>query len=152
MEEISRKIVSYIEENLDKDLTLEKIAEALNYSKFYMVRVFKDNTGITPYQYIRGRRLDKAAEKLVGTKQPVVEIALEAGYGSQQSFTRVFRCEYGCTPQEYRREYLSRNRAGSLWVFEEARQEDCGDGGRGGWRHELYPLCDSADRAGGKEL
>ena len=133
MEEISRKIVSYIEENLDKDLTLEKIAEALNYSKFYMVWVFKDNTGITPYQYIRGRRLDKAAEKLVGTKQQVVEIALEAGYGSQQSFTRVFRCEYGCTPQEYRRVGvfipkqgrifmgIRRSAAGGLWRWGERR-------------------------------
>lgn len=100
---ITRKIISYIEDHLDKDLTLEKIAAAQNYSKFYMVRVFKEHTGITPYQYIRSRRLEKAAEKLVKTDLPVVEISMEAGYGSQQAFGRVFRCEYGCTPLEYRR-------------------------------------------------
>ena len=93
----------YIEENLDKELTLEKIAKQLNYSKFYIARTFKDNTGITIYKYIQGRRLDIAAKKLVQTKQPIIEIAFEAGYHSQQAFTQAFHYTYICTPQEYRK-------------------------------------------------
>lgn len=101
--EITKKILSYIDNNLDKDLSLEKVSKELNYSKFYIARVFKENTGHTLYRYIQNRRLTKAAKKLVETTQPIIEIALEAGYSSQQAFTKAFRYEYICTPQEYRR-------------------------------------------------
>lgn len=100
---MTKRILSYVEENLGKELTLEKMAGNLNYSKFYMARVFKENTGITLCKYVQGRRLEAAARKLAETKQPIIEIAFEAGYGSQQAFTRAFRQEYRYTPQEYRR-------------------------------------------------
>lgn len=100
---VTKKVLSYIEEHPDKDLSLEEIAEALHYSRFYIARAFKENTGYTLYKYIRSRRLNEAARKLAETTQPVVEIALEAGYGSQQAFATAFRHEYLCTPQEYRR-------------------------------------------------
>lgn len=100
---VTEKILSYVEEHLENELSLEKIAEALHYSKFYIARAFKENTGITLYQYIRGRRLSEAAGKLAESEQPVTEIAFEAGYASQQAFIQAFRLEYECTPQEYRR-------------------------------------------------
>lgn len=100
---ITQNILSYIEKHLDNALSLEKIAEELNYSKFYIARAFKEDTGLPLYQYIRGRRLNESARKLVETKLPVVEIAFLAGYGSQQAFTQAFRQEYECTPQEYRK-------------------------------------------------
>ena len=100
---ITKKILLYIENNLDSRLSLEKIAKDLNYSKFYIGRTFKDNTGMTLYKYIQGRRLDEAARKLTETDLPIVEIAFEAGYSSQQAFTQAFRCVYACAPQEYRR-------------------------------------------------
>jgi len=101
--QVTPKILSYVEEHLDKALSLEKIAEALNYSKFYIARAFKEDTGLTLYQYIRGRRLNESARKLVETELPVIEIALSAGYSSQQAFTQAFHREYECAPQEYRR-------------------------------------------------
>ncbi len=100
---ITKRILTYIEDNLDKDITLDKIAQELSYSKFYIARTFKDNTGITLYKYIQGRRLDEAARKLVHTERPIVEIAFEAGYASQQAFTQAFRLVYIYTPQEYRK-------------------------------------------------
>lgn len=100
---ITERVFSYIEKNLDQELTLEKIAEQLNYSKFYLARTFKNQTGFTLHKYIQGRRLSEAARKLAETGQPIVEIALEAGYGSQQAFTQAFRYAYAVTPQEYRK-------------------------------------------------
>ncbi len=97
------KILRYMEDHLDQELTLEKIAKEFHYSKFYLTRRFKENTGVTPYKYMQGRRLDRAARKLAETSRPIVEIALEAGYHSQQAFTQAFRDTYGQTPQEYRR-------------------------------------------------
>ncbi len=100
---ITQRILLYIEENLNQELSVEKIAKEFSYSRFYIARTFKDHTGITLYKYIQGRRLDEAARKLTETNRPIVEIAFEAGYGSQQAFTQAFRCIYTCTPQEYRR-------------------------------------------------
>lgn len=100
---ITKKILLYIEKNLDKDLNLDKIAEEFNYSKFYIEKIFKRYTGVTLYKYIRSRRLNEAARKLVQTQKPVIEIAFEAGYNSQQSFTQAFSYEYKYSPQRYRK-------------------------------------------------
>lgn len=99
---ITERILLYIEDNLEKQLSLEKIAQEFNYSKFYIARIFKEHAGVTLYKYIQGRRLDKAAKKLAETKQSIIEIAFESGYASQQAFTQAFRRVYICTPQEYR--------------------------------------------------
>ena len=100
---IIEKIVEYIEKNLNEDLTLDKIAKELNYSKFYIARVFVEKTECTIYKYIQGRRLTLAAQKLVETQKPIIEIAYEAHYNSQQAFTLAFHQLYFCTPQTYRK-------------------------------------------------
>lgn len=100
---MTERVLWYIETNLDEDFGLDQIAKELNYSKFYMIRTFKEEIGVTLYQYIRNRRLREAARKLIETKQPIVEIAFEAGYGSQQAFTQAFRRTFQCTPQECRK-------------------------------------------------
>ena len=100
---VVEKIVTYIEEHLDEDLSLDKIAKDLNYSKFYMSRVFAEKTDYTIYKYIQGRRLTLAAQKLVETNKPIIEIAYEAHYNSPQAFTLAFHQVYLCNPQTYRK-------------------------------------------------
>lgn len=100
---VVEKIVAYIEEHLNEDLSLDSIAKDLNYSKFYISRVFAKETNCTIYKYIQGRRLTLAAQKLVETKKPIVEIAYEAHYNSQQAFTLAFHQVYLCPPQTYRK-------------------------------------------------
>lgn len=99
---IIKKIVDYIENNLDDPLNLDEIAKEAGYSKFHLNRVFSECVGCTIYKYIQMRRLTVAAEELVYTKKPIVEIAYATNYNSQQSFTFAFRQLYGCPPQEYR--------------------------------------------------
>ena len=100
---IIEKIVEYIENHLDEQITLEKIAENLNYSKFYIARTFSEQTGQTIYKYIQARRLTLAARKLAETEIPIIEIAYDAQYHSQQAFTLAFHQLYLCTPQVYRK-------------------------------------------------
>ena len=102
-EKVLEKVVAYIDQHIEEDLSLDKIAEALNYSKFYMARTFAEKTGCTIYKYIQGRRLTLAAEKLVATKKPIIDIAYEAHYNSQQAFTLAFSRLYQCSPQLYRK-------------------------------------------------
>lgn len=103
---VVKKLVDYIETHIDEDLSLDKIANALNYSKFYIARIFTEETKCTVYKYIQGRRLTLAAQKLVETEQPIVEIAYGAHYNSQQAFTLAFKQFYGCTPKIYRNNAL----------------------------------------------
>lgn len=100
---VVEKTVDYIEKHLDEELSLDKIAKELNYSKFYIARTFSAKTGKTIYKYIQGRRLTFAAQKLVETEKPIIEIAYEAQYNSQQAFTLAFHQLYLCPPQIYRK-------------------------------------------------
>ncbi len=101
-ENIIQKIIDYIENHLESQLSLDEIAKEAGYSKFHLSRVFLERVGYTIYKYIQMRRLTVAAEKLVHTQKPIVEIAYEANYSSQQSFTFAFRQLYGHSPQVYR--------------------------------------------------
>lgn len=96
------KVVEYIEDNLDSQLNLDEIAKEAGYSKFHLNRMFLSCVGCTMYKYIQMRRLTVAAEKLSYTEKPIIEIAYEANYSSQQSFTFAFRQLYGHPPQVYR--------------------------------------------------
>lgn len=100
---VVEKVVTYIEMHLEEDLSLDQIAKELNYSKYYIARVFVENTDCTIYKYIQGRRLTEAASKLINTKKPIIEIAYEAKYSSQQAFSLAFHQVYQCTPQTYRK-------------------------------------------------
>ena len=111
---LTKKVLLYIEDNLDKELTLEDIAEEFQYSKFYVARKFRECTGVTLHKYIQGRRLDEAARKLAETRRPIAQIAFEAGYGSQQAFTQAFRLVYVCTPGEYRQAGVFMPRQGRI--------------------------------------
>lgn len=100
---IVKNILDYIEENLQEDLSLDNVASELNYSKFYINRLFSKEVGCTIYKYIQTRRLTEAARQLVETELPIVEIAQEAHYNSQQAFTLAFHQVYLQSPQVYRK-------------------------------------------------
>lgn len=97
-------VISYIEAHLHEKLDLDTVARAACYSKFHLHRMFADTAGVTPHGYIQRRRLTEAARLLVFSDEPIIEIALTAGYESQQAFTSVFKSMYKRTPLAYRRE------------------------------------------------
>jgi len=100
--EIAKKVIDYIEKNLDKEIDLDSIAKNIGYSKFHLNRIFTAYTGITIYKYLQNRRLTVAAEKLVKTDKPIIQIAYEAGYDSPQSFTFAFKQVFLHPPKIYR--------------------------------------------------
>lgn len=103
-ESVVKKTISYIENHLNEDLSLDELAKNLHYSKFYLERAFTDTIDCTVYQYIKGRRLTEAARELAETDKSIVEIALGAHYNSQQAFTLAFRQLYSCSPKVYRQQ------------------------------------------------
>lgn len=96
--------IEYIEGHLHEKLDLETVAGAVHYSKYHLHRMFTGAAGLTLHDYIQRRRLTEAAEMLVSSDKPILEIALSAGYESQQAFTDIFRAMYKKSPKQYRRE------------------------------------------------
>lgn len=95
-------VISYIETHLNEKLDLDMVANAVCYSKYHLHRMFTDTVGITLHDYIQRRQLTEAAKLLVFSKKPIIEIAMIAGYESQQAFTSIFKAMYKQTPLEYR--------------------------------------------------
>ena len=100
--EVVKKVIDYIEKNLEKEINLDNISKNIGYSKFYLNRIFTEHTGISIYKYLQKRRLTIAAEKLVKTDKPIMQIAYEAGYDTQQSFSFAFKQAYFYPPKTYR--------------------------------------------------
>ena len=96
-------ILQYIEDHLSEKLDLETIANAIHYSKFHMHRVFVDVLSMKLHEYVLRRRLSEAAKLLVFSNKKIIEIALIAGYESQQAFTTIFTSMYKKSPNEYRK-------------------------------------------------
>lgn len=94
--------IDYIEDHLTEKLDLDVIASAVHYSKYHLHRVFSKTVGLTVHEYRNRRQLTEAAKLLVFSEGPILDIALLAGYESQQAFTTAFSAMYKQSPSQYR--------------------------------------------------
>lgn len=95
--------IDFIEAHLESDIHPSDVARAAGLSQWHFQRIFKALTNETLKTYIRSRRFAKAMEQLTGTRLSVLDIALAAGYETQESFTRAFRECFRLTPSQYRK-------------------------------------------------
>jgi AraC family transcriptional regulator len=95
--------VDYIETRLDEEMALSSVAKEAGLSQWHFQRIFKALTGETLKTYIRSRRLASSLDRLLTTDLRVLDIALLAGFESQEAFARAFKKAFGITPQHYRR-------------------------------------------------
>lgn len=110
--EMVRKIwpaIQYVEDNFNRDITLDKLASTLGVKKEYFCRIFKEATGVTPIEYVNFVRVWKAENLLTTTRSPVLEIAMDVGFSSLSYFNRVFRKYRGMTPTSYREILYAKN-------------------------------------------
>lgn len=96
------KALWYIESHFAGDVSLDDIAKIGGVSRYHMVRAFGFATGRSVMRYVRGRRLTEAARALSNGAPDILAVALDAGYGSHEAFTRAFRGEFGLTPEQVR--------------------------------------------------
>jgi AraC family transcriptional regulator len=99
---VTARAIWYIESHLSGELSLEAVAEAVGVSRFHLSRAFSMTLGCALASYVRARRLSLAARTLSGGAPDILAVALEAGYGSHEAFTRAFRQQFGLTPDELR--------------------------------------------------
>jgi AraC family transcriptional regulator len=98
------RIIWQIETNLaQEDISLEILADACSVSRFHMCRAFRQAAGMSIMAYVRGRRLSVAAQAIGSGDDTLLSIALKAGYGSHEAFTRAFSSCFGVLPSTVRK-------------------------------------------------
>jgi AraC-like DNA-binding protein len=95
--------LAYIESNFCSQLSLGQIAKVACISRFHFARVFRDEVGMSPLEYVRWRRVKEAERRLSEGESCLLQLAAELGYFDQSHFSRCFRDVVGLTPSEYLR-------------------------------------------------
>jgi AraC-like DNA-binding protein len=99
-----RAVLEYIEEYLDASPTLEQMAAVARLSPTYFASQFKRTTGLPPYRYVIGRRVDRAKQLMLTARDvSLAEVALHAGFSDQSQFSHHFKRVIGVTPGEFKR-------------------------------------------------
>ncbi|MFA0440201.1 hypothetical protein BCU70_09140 [Vibrio sp. 10N.286.49.C2] len=98
------RVVDYINQNLDKPLTVSELAEISCWSRWQLQRVFQEQTNQNLAQYVRQQKLSRAAEHLLASTSKITDIALEFGFNSEVSFSRAFKQLFGVSPRQYKQQ------------------------------------------------
>ncbi len=99
-----QRVLAYIDNNLQADLSVDRLSAVAAFSKYHFHRQFSQLLGVNVHRYIQLRRLKRATFLLAHRRHhPITEIALDAGYENAESFTRAFRNLLGQTPSDFRK-------------------------------------------------
>lgn len=96
-----QRMQDFIGENISQEIRLSDLAQSSFFSPWYSYRLFREQLGITPAEYIRKLRLSRAAEALREKKAKVIDIAFDLGFSNVDTFTRAFYREFGMNPSDY---------------------------------------------------
>jgi AraC family transcriptional regulator len=96
-----QRMKEYIQANLHEPITAKDVASAAGYSQYHAARIFKEETGLSPFEYIRRERLLQSAYILRSENAKVLDVALDFVFDSHEGFTRAFTKAFGITPKKY---------------------------------------------------
>ncbi len=97
-----RPAISYIDANYDKPMTLAEIARASHLSPSRLAHVFKEQMGITIFEYVTSVRIEQAKQLLLTTHRSCTDIGFTVGYNQKSYFTRTFKSLVGMTPRQFK--------------------------------------------------
>ena len=97
------RVIDHIEANIDKDLSLEELAEVAHFSPFHFHRIFRAMVRETLNDFVQRVRIEKAALKLaLNPKKSITEIALECGFSGSSAFARAFKAAFNMSASDWR--------------------------------------------------
>ena len=97
-----RMVLDYLQDNLEGDLSLQRLAELANMSLDGFIRVFKQSMGVSPHQFVLRKRVERAQALLGIATLSLTEVGLRSGFADQSHFSRTFHRLIGFTPRQYR--------------------------------------------------
>jgi len=97
-----KRVIDHVDANLDRQVTLADMAGVAGLTRMYFAAQFRRTTGISPHAYLLRRRIERAQELMRDPAQPLAQIALSVGFGTQPHFTTVFKRLVGQTPYRWR--------------------------------------------------
>lgn len=100
-------VLAYVQIHLDDDLTPHRLAQMASFSEHHFHRIFRAVVGESVMDHVRRLRLERAAFHLKTSRRSVASIALDAGYGAQEAFTRTFQAYFGVSPRTYRQAHAA---------------------------------------------
>ena len=103
-DERMNRVLKHIHEHITDEIAIEDLANVACVTKTYFIRLFKQEFGISPIQYINMKKVERAQLLLYTTDNSVKEVAYMLGISDHSYFIRLFRKMAGITPQEYRRQ------------------------------------------------
>ena len=100
-----KRVLEYIDANLDKNITLSELAGIANMSLYYFAVLFRQSTGLSPHRYILNQRVElRAKELLRDPRLSVLDVSINVGFEHQNNFARAFRRVIGVSPTQFRRD------------------------------------------------
>ncbi len=101
-----QKVMDFMNEEYNRDITLEDLAEVANMSKNAFCRYFKNKTGKTPFQVIREYRINRACQMLINGNKSIAEVCFDTGFNSFSTFNRIFKSMKQISATEYKSRYI----------------------------------------------
>jgi AraC family transcriptional regulator len=121
------RVLAHIDEHIDQPLDLPRLAQVAHFSAFHFHRLFAAWMGETLGDYLRRRRLEVAALRMIAQPRlPVLNVALSVGWGSGEAFARAFKSRFGCSPSQWRAPRKNDQARRNLGQAPQATQADDG--------------------------
>ena len=100
-------VLTYINKHFDQDITLKQLASLSNLSVSHFAAKFKKIMNVSAGTYVTQVRIKQACRLLVNTQDPILNIATASGFNNISNFNVLFKREVGCSPHEYRKQYVA---------------------------------------------
>ncbi|WP_248926469.1 AraC family transcriptional regulator [Paenibacillus hamazuiensis] len=100
-----QNIISFVESHYNEDLHMEQLERHMHLSKYYLSKIFKDVTGVTIFDYLYQLRINQAKILFLMNKEmSVTEACYQVGFKHLAHFSRMFKAQVGCTPEQFRKQ------------------------------------------------
>jgi AraC family transcriptional regulator len=97
------RLIAFVEDHLDQEVGVSDLASVMGYSPDRFARLFKRDFGVTPYQYVLDRRVERAKSLLRGRGHSIAEVAITCGFSTQAHLCSAFKARVGTTPGSFRK-------------------------------------------------
>lgn len=98
-----RKTIDFLWENYHTNYTLKDVADQANLSPHHFIKVFKAETGLTPFEYLLHVKIERAKEMLKYKNFSITEVCFKSGFQNVSHFSAAFKRKTGASPSEYRK-------------------------------------------------